>query len=256
MPHNFSYNEHIKINGALTMGNQVLIAIRHDIDRNNIPLFEEEYRLGLHDSERVPKHYNNADKIIISHYHHSSDHICLAVSNQLMVSVPAYLELFKDHRAGVENNAFKNMITGYRKYRYGSIVKARKKNEIEANDGVKVSLFGYLTDESHIMPENAFSLMVAAMDSLPGLVNGETVMSSWDSKLKPTPIYKIGTIDPNQMALVELYGNTFAATSVPANKIEPSEYFKERRDQIIEFDKKFLKSMGYEFTEKSKAHFI
>lgn len=33
------------------MGNQVLIAIRHDIDRDNIPLFEEQYRLGLHDSE-------------------------------------------------------------------------------------------------------------------------------------------------------------------------------------------------------------
>lgn len=238
------------------MGNQVLIAIRHDIDRNNIPLFEEEYRLGLHDSERVPKHYNTADKIIVSHYHHSSDHICLAVSNQMMVSVPAYLEMFKDHRAGTPNNAFKNMINGYRRHRYGSVVKSRKKQTAEPNDGVKVSLFGYLTDETHIMPENAFNLMVASMDSLPGLVNGETTMCGWNNKLKPTPIYKIGTIDPNQMALIELYGNTFAATSITANKIEQRAHCTERRQQIIDFDKKFLKSVGYELTDKSEAFFI
>lgn len=238
------------------MGNQVLIAIRHDIDRDNIPLFREQNRLGLHDAERVPKRYSLTDKIIVSHYHHSSDKICLAITNEMMTSVPAYLELFQDHRDGKETDVCKKMIAGYRSFRYGSVVKSRKKSAQVPNDGVKVSLFGYLTDNTDQMPENAFALMVAAIDSMSGVVNGKTEVIGWESQLRPTPIYKIGTIDADQMALVELYGNVFSTTSMPANKIEVCEDFPKVRDQIIEFDKKFLKSCGYELTAKSHAHFL
>lgn len=238
------------------MGNQVLIAIRHDIDRDNIPLFEEQYRLGLHDPERVPKGYSLTDKIIVSNYHHSSDHVCLAVTNKMMKNLPAYLELFQGYRDGKPADAFKNMITGYRKYRYGSVAKSRKKVTLVPNDGEKVSLFGYLTDNTSSMPENAFALMVAAMDSMPGLVNGRTDIVGWEQKIDPTPIHMIGTIDADQMAMVELYGNIFSVTAIPANKIEEPAHFEKHRDQIIECDKKFLNSFGYELTPKSSAHFL
>lgn len=238
------------------MGNQVLIAIRHDIDRDNIPLFEEQYRLGLHDSERVPKSYSINDKIIVSHYHHSSDNVCLAVTNEMMKNLPVYLKLFQGHVDRTPTDAFKNMLSGYRKYRYGSVAKSRKKSTTVPNDGEKVSLFGYITDDTSSMPENAFALMVAAMDSMPGLVNGRTDVAGWEQKIDPTPIHMIGTIDANQMALVELYSNLFSATAIPANKIEEAEKVEKHRDQIIECDKKFLKSFGYELTEKSEAHFL
>jgi hypothetical protein len=238
------------------MGNQVLIAIRHDIDRDNIPLFQEQRRLGLHTAERVPKSYSLTDKIIVSNYHHSSDHVCLGVTNKMMKNLPAYLELFQGHMDGKPADAYKNMIDGYRKYRYGSVAKSRKKVTLVPNEGEKVSLFGYLTDETSSMPENAFALMVAAIDSMSGLVNGQTDIIGWEQKLDPTPIHMIGTIDANQMALVELYGNIFSATAIPANKIEEPEHFTENRDQIIAFDKEFLKSYGYELTPKSSAHFL
>ena len=238
------------------MGNQVIIAIRHDIDRDNIPLFEEQYRLGLHDPERIPKSYKLTDKIIVSHYHHSSDHVCLAVTNKMMKNIPAYLDLFQGERDCKPVDAFKNMINGYRKYRYGSVVKSRKKVTLVSNDGDKVSLFGYLTDETSSIPENAFALMVAAMDSMSGVVNGQTDIIGWEQKLEPTPIHMIGTIDADQMALVELYGNLFSVTSIPANKMESPEYLAKYRDQVIECDKKFLHSFGYELTPKSADHFI
>lgn len=238
------------------MGNQVIIAIRHDIDRDNIPLFREQNRLGLHDGERVPKSYSITDKIIVSHYHHSSDRVCLGVTNKMMKNIPAYLEIFQDNKDGKENDAYKNMIAGFRKYRYGSVAKSRKKFELLPNDGEKVSVFGYLTDETSSMPENAFALMVGAMNSMQGLVNGQTEIIGWKNKIGSTPIHKIGTIDANQMALVELYGNVFSTTAIPANKMEEPEHFEKIRDQIIECDKKFLKSYGYELTEKSHAHFL
>lgn len=238
------------------MGNQVVIAIRHDIDRDNIPLFEEQYRLGLHDPERLPKNYSPADNIIVSHYHHASDHICLGITNKIMVSLPVYLELFQDARDGKPTDAKKNMLSGYRKYRYGSVAKSRKKVALVPNDGVKVSLFGYITDETSSMPDNSFALMVAAMDSMPGLINEQTVIRGWEDKIGHTPIHKIGTIDAEQMALVEIYGNLFTASAIEANKIEEPEECEKHRDKIIAFDKKFLQSFGYELTPKSNAHFL
>lgn len=238
------------------MGNQVIVAIRHDINRDNIPLFEEQSRLGLHDAERIPKSYKLTDKIIVSHYHHSSDHVCLAVTNNMMKNLPVYLDLFQGDSDGNPIDAFKNMIAGYRKYRYGSVVKSRKKVTFVPNDGEKVSLFGYLTDETSSMPENAFALMVATIDSMSGLVNGKTDIIGWEQKIDPTPIHMIDTIDSNQMALVELYGNLFSVTSIPANKMDSPEYFEKYRDKIIESDKKFLHSFGYELTPKSSDHVI
>ena len=48
------------------MGNQVIIAIRHDIDQNNIPEFSNQELMGLHEGERVPKSFITHNGIIVS----------------------------------------------------------------------------------------------------------------------------------------------------------------------------------------------
>lgn len=230
------------------MGNQVLIAIRHDVNRSEIPPFSDQDVMGIYESDRVTKSFVPHKGIIVSHYHHSGDKVCLVTNNDLMVHIPVRLDMLHKTRTNVEFSALKETISEYRKYRYKSIRKSTKKNEFEESGGMKVSLFGYLTDETYNMPEKSFELMVQAMDTMPLLVNGVVEHRGWDDHIKGTPIVKIGTVDSNQMAFVELYGNLFSTVSEQRNKMEALSQTEDRNGNIIDFDTKFLKSLGYNVT--------
>jgi hypothetical protein len=77
------------------MGNQVIIAIRHDIDQNNIPEFSNQELMGLHEGERVPKSFITHNGIIVSHYYHSQDKVCLLVNNDFMARPIVYLDMYQ-----------------------------------------------------------------------------------------------------------------------------------------------------------------
>jgi hypothetical protein len=231
------------------MGNQVLIAIRHDIDRSSIPVFSEQDDMGLHEGDRIPKNFELNNSIIVSHYHHSGDKVCLIVKNDLMASVSSFLDIFRQSEKGLKVDAIKNIISEYRKCHFFSkILKSKKTPVAEAGGGVKVSLFGYMTDSTHEMPENSFELMVKEMDSMPSLTNGTTSVRGWKDHIGSTPIVKIGTIDSDQFAIVELYGNLFSVITEQRHYMEPlvkSENFKE---EAADFKIKLLKSLGYDVT--------
>lgn len=226
------------------MGNQVLIAIRHDIDRNNIPSFSEVDSLGIHTGERSPKNYEKTGSIIVSHYHHADDKATLIVNNKLMVLAPSFLDIFNKGKEWENDNTIENLIKGYRK-RYSSVRKVSKKAQAEPNDGVKVSIFGYLTDRTSEMPENSFALMVDAIDSLTSMDNGKRHICGFAQRLEDTPITLIGSINAEQVAFVELYHNLFCATAQPLNKLETLDSSCGMQERILDFDTKFLKALGY-----------
>lgn len=227
------------------MGNQVIIAIRHDVDRLNIPSFSNHRIMGIQESDRPYKKFSN-NGILLSHYHHSSDRICLAVNNELMSIMPAYLNAFEHKDENEEFKVAKRITSQYRSYRYKSIRKKTQKLQLQEPNGIKVSLFGYLTDHTSEMPENSFELMIQSIDSMSVLENNKVLRcGSWEDKIDPTPIVKIGTINSNQTAFIELYGNAFFATSAYSNSMEELTNINKIRDQIVDFDIKFLDSLGY-----------
>lgn len=227
------------------MGNQVLIAIRHDINRSEIPAFSEQDVMGLHEAERTPKNFQKHNGIIVSHYHHSSDKVCLVTNNDFMVNIPVYLSMFHKTQSEKEFIVLKEIAADYRRFRYKSVTKSNKKKEEQSQDGVKVSLFGYLTDQTYEMPENSFELMVQAMNEMPSLNNGEIIHRGWEDHIGRTPIVKIGTVDSNQIAIVELYGNLFSAVAEKRYKMEELKNSENRTERALDFDTKFLKSIGY-----------
>lgn len=226
------------------MGNQVLIAVRHDVNRSEIPAFSEHDVMGIYDPEHTPKNFNKNNGIIVSHYHHSADKVCLVVNNDLMVNIPVHLDIFNKTRDGKPFSAFKETASNYR-YRYKSILKSKKKKQEHEANGVKISLFGYLTDQTYEMPENSFELMVQSLDSVPVLVNGVVSHRGWEDHIGRTPIVKIGTIESNQLAFVELYGNLFSVVSEQRYQMDELEHKENRKEKILDFDVKFLKSLGY-----------
>lgn len=227
------------------MGNQVLIAIRHDINRSEIPAFSEQDVMGLHDPERTPKNFKTHNGIIVSQYHHSADKVCLVTNNDFMVNIPVQLDILHKTRNNVDFSAVKIIASDYRRYRYKSILKSNKKKNEHTANGVKVSLFGYLTDQTYDMPENSFELMVQSLDSVPVLVNGVISHRGWEDHIGRTPIVKIGTIESNQLAFVELYGNLFSVVSEQRQQMAELENKENRKEKILDFDVKFLKSLGY-----------
>lgn len=227
------------------MGNQVLIAIRHDVSRSEIPAFSEQDIMGLHDPEHTPKNFKTHNGIIVSNYHHSADKICLVTNNDFMVNIPVHLDIFHKTRDGAPFSAIKDTVSNYRRYRYKSIPKSNKKKDEHAANGVKVSLFGYLTDQTYDMPENSFELMVQSLDSVPVLINGVVSHRGWEDHIGRTPIVKIGTIESNQLAFVELYGNLFSVVSEQRHQMAELEHKENRKEKTLDFDIKFLSSLGY-----------
>lgn len=230
------------------MGNQVIIAIRHDIDQNNIPEFSNQELMGLHEGERVPKSFITHNGIIVSHYYHSQDKVCLLVNNDFMARPIAYLDMYQKTSDGSENDIVKTIVSDYRKFFYKNIKKSKEQASPEEKGQTKVSLFGYLTDHTYEVPEDAFKLMVKAMLTMDELQNDEAKVVHWQQHVESTPILKIGTIDSDQMAFVELYGNLFTVIAKQRNKIESLAHLETREEKIVDFDTKLFKSFGYDIT--------
>lgn len=77
------------------MGNQVVIAIRHDVKRETLPEFSMVNYLGLNTSELVPKAFQATHGIIVSKYHHANDKISVVVNNSLMATMPGDLKIYE-----------------------------------------------------------------------------------------------------------------------------------------------------------------
>ncbi len=229
------------------MGNQVVVAIRHDAA--NMPEFKSIHHMGLHDSERVTKKFETHDGIIVSMYHHASDGVCLMINNKGMTNIPCYLDLYKDDSG---KTPLQKMIKGYRDYRYSSVLKDHKSQNSAMNTGEKVSIFGYLTDQTSEMPENSFLIMKNVIEKLRKIENGQILNCGWEDQLSwkeevsRTPIVCLGTIDADQTALVEMKHNLFNITALPFAEMEQLDLTLENeKDKIFDFDKKMLSTFGY-----------
>lgn len=237
------------------MGNQVIIAIRHDV--SEVPSFDHVYALGLRHTERTTKKFDDTKGIIVSHYHHASDSICLMVNNKGMTSVPAYMRLFDDTET---KTPFERLLSEYRQNRSYSIRKIAKNKIREGNKGARVSIFGYLTDYTSEMAENSFEQMFDAMADVPVFENGSIHRcDTYNDSIDDTRIVKIATIAADQMALVELRHNVFNVTALPfAEMADLAEINGTDREsnkaKIVDFDTKLLETFGYKATPTANTY--
>lgn len=234
------------------MGNQVIVAIRHDVSET--PSFESIHCMGLHKGERITKTFEEYNGIISSTYHHASDDVCLMVNNKGMTNIPCYLKLYNDESG---KTPFEKMLQGYRRYRYSSVRKSRKTVNLPANDGEKVSIFGYLTDATDLMPANSFEIMKKAIEQLWVIDNGQIINCGWEHQIKGTPIVCLGTINADQTAMIELSKNLFNITALPFTKMQDlDKNISTNKERIVDFDEKMLATFGYNIVanEKDKTY--
>lgn len=232
------------------MGNQVVIAIRHDVKRETLPEFSMVNYLGLNTSELVPKSFQKTHSIIVSKYHHANDKISVVVNNSLMATMPGDLKIYESLNSN--ENVVDNLLKGYQAERYSKIEKGKNQLSKEKTEGVKVSLFGYLTDETGSIPQDAFKQMYDAIQDMEMLENGNAILRSRYDDFDNSPIMKIGTINADQMVFIEMYYNSFIAVATASNKMGDVVNEGSMRDKVIDFDTKFLKSMGYNVKVKPK----
>lgn len=231
------------------MGNQVVIAIRHDVKRETLPEFSMVNYLGLNTSELVPKAFQATHGIIVSKYHHANDKISVVVNNSLMATMPGDLKIYESLTSN--ENVIDNLLKGYHTERYSKIEKEKKESSKENTEGVKVSLFGYLTDDTGNIPQDAFKQMYDAIQNMEMLENGHAVLRNRYDEIDNAPIMQIGTINANQMVFIEMCNGVFVAVSTVSNKMDDVVNEGSMRDKVIDFDTKFLKSMGYNVKIKS-----
>lgn len=232
------------------MGNQVVIAIRHDVKRETLPEFSMVNYLGLNTSELVPKAFQATHGIIVSKYHHANDKISVVVNNSLMATMPGDLKIYESLTSN--ENVIDNLLKGYHTERYSKIEKEKKESSKENTEGVKVSLFGYLTDDTGNIPQDAFKQMYDAIQNMEMLENGHAVLRNRYDEIDNAPIMQIGTINANQMVFIEMCNGVFVAVSTVSNKMDDVVNEGSMRDKVIDFDTKFLKSMGYNVKIKPK----
>lgn len=232
------------------MGNQVVIAIRHDVKRETLPEFSMVNYLGLNTSELVPKAFQATHGIIVSKYHHANDKISVVVNNRLMATMPGDLKIYESLTSN--ENVIDNLLKGYHTERYSKIEKEKKESSKENTEGVKVSLFGYLTDDTGNIPQDAFKQMYDAIQNMEMLENGHAVLRNRYDEIDNAPIMQIGTINANQMVFIEMCNGVFVAVSTVSNKMDDVVNEGSMRDKVIDFDTKFLKSMGYNVKIKPK----
>jgi hypothetical protein len=231
------------------MGNQVIIAIRHDV--SEVPSFDKVYALGLRNIERVTKGFEETNGIIVSHYHHASDAICLMVNNKGMTSMPAFMRLFDDTE---KKTPFERLLSEYRNNRSYSVRKIAKNKVREANKGARVSIFGYLTDYTSEMADNSFQQMFDAITEVPTIENGDIHRrGTYEDSIDGTRIVKIATLAADQTALVELRHNVFNVTALPFAEMAPLADIpvtdrESSKAKIIDFDVKLLETFGYKAT--------
>lgn len=245
-----SYNKPKLTSKEKEMGNQVVIAIRHDVKRETLPEFSMVNYLGLNTSELVPKAFQATHGIIVSKYHHANDKISVVVNNSLMATMPGDLKIYESLNSN--EKVVDNLLKAYQVERYSKIEKEKKESSKEKTEGEKVSLFGYLTDETGSIPQDAFKQMYDAIQDMEMLENGHAVMRSRYDDFDNSPIMKIGTINADQMVFIEMHYNSFIAVANTSNKMDDVATEGSMRDKVIDFDTKFLKSMGYDVKVKPK----
>jgi len=245
-----SYNRSNLNSKEKEMGNQVVIAMRHDVNPATLPEFSMVNYLGLNTNELVPKTFHATGGIIVSKYHHANDKISVVVNNNLMATMPGDLKLYESLHQN--ENVIEELLNGYRKERYSKVEAEKKASSKVQNEGVKVSLFGYLTDETGSIPKDAFKQMYDSIQEMEMLENGQAVLRNHYDEIDNAPIMKIGTINADQMVFVEMYYNSFIAVATASNKMDNVVKEGSMRDKVIDFDTKFLKSMGYDVKVKPK----
>lgn len=245
-----SYNKANLNSKEKQMGNQVVIAIRHDVKRENLPEFSMVNYIGLNTNELVPKSFQETHGIIVSKYHHANDKISVVVNNNLMATMPGDLKIYESLNSN--ENVVDNLLKCYQVERYSKIEKEKKESLKEKTEGVKVSLFGYLTDETGNIPQDAFKQMHDAIQEMEVLENAHAVLRNHYDEIDNAPIMKIGTINADQMVFIEMHYNSFIAVATASNKMDDVVNEGSMRDKVIDFDTKFLKSMGYNVKVKPK----
>lgn len=268
-----------KNKGGITMGNMVMIAVRHNAVKDVSEHRYKQLDRMINDYETVcPKFFDGrqalrskecyADDIIMSCYYHASDRVNLLISNTMAAYLPSLIspEVFESSDDAKIKRRVLSSIKQSMKWDKFPEIQTRAINQSKlktVDDGDDIALFGVLTDSLHKVKEGiAIEALYDTISELPWLENGEPVSANQYSSrfegLASTPFLGIGSIKSSQLAMVLLSGNVFHVRAMPNHGINYNQIddLISKADPTlgrvpnINFYPSILEGLGYQVKEK------